>query len=456
MKFTFQQVDERQENGPFKQKLTYMAGKDCPKQFRILPAFGEYMPDGRPEPMGYVPFEDDHGTNTPWVLGYREWSNIGHGPWGRNGTRRSFLRFDDLFEDYAFDAVTRVVNVARSDDNWRYLFEREEPNSARSDSVLRWYPDREILCNVVIYLPSGEQKTVIGSFSQALTRQLCGGTTRNGDADEGIINRPSNLPAEMLEADPYRRYWLGDITNPNMGVVLEIYKDESTVPARYKIRPAKDAATGGMKQIGFTQQQMADRVDLSRPSNILTPPEPQEEVDRMATCLNRWAPNGMHEYELLRVAYPEFNVPNPPPRGTVNGFTPPEAAREAQPQQAPQGQFQQPAYPPVAPVQQPQFQQPAYRPPQPPPQPQYTQQQPPAYTQAQFQQPAFRGPTPPNYAQQPQEPPATRPAFVPAAPADDGQPEPPADPALSPATPGIPGAPVPKFDPNAFMAKLKG
>lgn len=324
-KFTFQMRQQEQSNGPFKHQVTYMAGKDCPKQFRILPAFGPAT-NGQLDPMSWMPFESADGINTPWLLAYNIWTNIGHGPWGRAGTRKSFINFAELFPgEVEFDAVQRVVDTARGIDEWRYLFDKVRQNNGKEDSILRRFPSTELLANVVILSATGLPKTTVGSFSASLTRQLCGGYAANGETEAGILNQLSNLPQDMIEKNPYWRYWLGDVTDPNDGVVLEIYRDESRNPAPYKIRPARDNKSSMLK-VSVTPEQMADRVDFSDPHNMMEPPTVQDEIDRLATCLNEWSPDRKyHEFELLKLAFGDlgYRTPNPPARGSVNGFVPP-------------------------------------------------------------------------------------------------------------------------------------
>jgi len=344
-RFKFQIRQQEQAAGPFKHQVTYMANsKDGAKQFRILPAFGPAK-NGQLDPMSWIPFEDESGENTPWVLDYNVWTNIGHGPWGRAGNRRSFIDFSTWFPGQGlFDPVQRVVEIASKHKEWWYLFDKMQQNNGREDSILRRKPATELLANVVILTATGLPKTVVGCFSASLTRQLCGGITATGETEPGILSMMSNLPQEVIEKNPYLKYWLGDVTDPNSGVVLEIYRDESRNPAPYKIRPAKDNR-GGMLKMAVTPEQMAARVDLSDPNNMAVPPTMQEEVDRLATCLNEWSPDHKyHEYELLKLAFEDegYNVPNPPARGSVNGFVPPASAETMAPQ------TQRVAYPHVA------------------------------------------------------------------------------------------------------------
>lgn len=339
MKFTFQETQQEQSAGPMKHPVTYMVGKNGPKQFRILPAFGAPA-NGRPDAMSWIPFEGPDGVNTPWVLFYNIWSNIGHGPWGQNGSRKSFINFAQLFPQRTdlFDAVRRVVDTAHQYEEWRYLFDKVRQSNGKEDSILRKWSSLECLINVVAFSASGLPKATVGSFSNSLTRQLFGTFSASGNGETGIINQLSNLPDDVIAERPMLKYWLGDVTDPNDGVVLEIFRDESKVPAPYRIRPARNEA-GGMLKIAVKPEHMAARVDFSDPANMFEPPEMQSEIDRLATCLNEWTPDRKyHEYELLKLAFPEFNVPNPPARGSVNGFVPPAEAV----QQAPK-----PEYPPV-------------------------------------------------------------------------------------------------------------
>jgi len=361
VKFTFT-VNQSQQatSGPFKTKIVYMGNKEVPKQFRILPAFG---PEGTANPLGWMPFETPDGFNSPWCVFVQQWSNIGHGPWGRGGNRKSFVRFDSFIPNYGtdvtpdntpFDAVQRVVDAARNCPEWRYLFEKTVTGGGgKSDSILRWSAAQEMMANVVILSSSvAMPHTVLGNFSASLTRQLCGGDAiGNGEAEAGIINQLSNLDPRFVQQDPMAKYWLGDITDPSRGVVLEVYRDESTVPARYKIRPVR-SEDGGIAKMPLNEQLMRERLDLSKPESFVTPPTPQEEVDRLAGCLNAWSPDRKnHEYELLHIAFDDmgFKVPDIPARGNVvgGGFVPPQELQGAESYPAPARaaypvQYQQP------------------------------------------------------------------------------------------------------------------
>lgn len=329
MKFTFQEQENKGSQGPFTVPITYLPGKEVPKQIKILPAFEPDGPDGTTDPLGYIPFVDND-TATAWHLGYWTWSNIGHGPWGRGGNRKSFVRFNLLFPDYKFDAVGKVVEIARQYDEWRYLFDKVQQPGGKTDSVLRWFPEQNILVNAVILTATTSSPApVLASLSSSLTKQLIGSSSngRGGDAEVGIVARPSGMPEDYIAQHPMARYWLGDITDPVSGVVLEIFRDESGGLARYRIRPATNSA-GTIIKMGTTREAMAARVNLAKPETFIKPPTPQEEVDRLASCLNAWAPGGSyHEYELLKLAFEGdgYRVPNPPAKGSVNGFVPPVA-----------------------------------------------------------------------------------------------------------------------------------
>ena len=500
MKFTFQQ--DRVETGPFKKKLTYMASKEVPKAFRICPAFAPPDENGNVHPLSWVPFVDETETATPWLVSYKEWSNIGHGPWGREGNRKSFLRFCDLVPGYSvpgrdyFDPIEMVKDFVRDNRReWGYLFDKGPNPNGREDSVLRWYPDELLLCNVVIYSTTSVPRTTLGSFSQSLRRQLIGGSTKT-ESEEGIISRMSGLPPDMIAQNPFRRFRLGDVTNPQEGPVLEVYRDLSTGVPRYKIRPAKSENGQGIMLRTLDEQQMADRLDLSNPANFLNfPTDPegihahqQAEIDRLVGCLNQWSPDKkLHEFEMLRYLFGPlgFEIPQPPPVGSVNGFTPPETLQQ-QPNPEP---AQQPAPNPVQPQQTIQFvrpdidplmQTPSY-PPEPrqvkipnpmnttptvqPPQVHYPAQsaggyqapQQPAYrpqpaqqTFPQMQQPAYQ--PQPQYGQpyqQPSGPSPVQPSFVPQAPAPEPvQAQPQGQPAF------IPGAPVAGPQKDSFLSRL--
>jgi hypothetical protein len=145
----------------------------------------------------------------------------------------------------------------------------------------------------------------------------------------GIMFTPNGMPGieDMIKQNYLLQYANGDITNPTTGPVLMLERDTASSFAGYRVSIATDAHTRSVCRAAVDPMIMQSRVHLQNFHEYLNIMEPQEMVDYLATILTERSPKGYHEYALLKMALPDFKVPEPPsaPAATntiQSGFSP--------------------------------------------------------------------------------------------------------------------------------------
>ena len=398
----------------FKEGVHYvhMTGKDA-KLFRILPAF---HPEAPTEPRSWVPCIDPHGNLSEFGQLLSVMRFVGHGTGG--GSRQDLLSLK-TFGRETFCPLAHLVDVISQDPaTWGYLMKdsgpRGDKNTVRA-AVSKIAP--QFVCNV-LDINQTIQGVQLGVFSQSASYSLI-------DAHEGLVFKRNALAGmeEMIQKNYLYRYANGDITDPTTGPVLKCEKQTNKGDmSSYTISVALGRDNNVLK-LGLDMAHMAGRINTTRFTDYINIPTPEDLVNSLVQLLNGRSPAGYHEHALLRLAFPQFRIPEPPAAPSAGNMV---------------GGM---GYAPQAPA----------------PAPAY------AAPQAQPQAPAYAGNVPayvPQTVAAPQSA-APVPAYVPAAPA--AQPTgfvPPAIPAQAPTVqsvdPVVPGDPVAAgFDQQGFMERLR-
>jgi hypothetical protein len=261
--------------------------------------------------------------------------------------------------------------------------------------------------------------------------------------DGGLVFQPGMSPRE---GDFFSRWYIGDFTDPATGLAFKYSKQKSGAQGKSFASGRIDIymAQNSVVRYPISSDLLAKRVDVSKFENFLSPVTEQSIVNDLIEVLSARSPMGIHEYVLLKQAFPQMRIPDPPAEAAYvsGGFGQPPAAQQ------PAAQPQLPAF---------QHDNLPGLPPSPPP----WNNQPPVYvppassTVAPVPPPAVTvvmtglPPPPP-----PGAPAAT--AFIPppppppAVPLPVGVPPPPPAAPAAGSAPVVPGDPVPAIDPKLF------
>jgi hypothetical protein len=282
-------------------RYRHMTG-DSPMMFRIAPAFN---PNDTNPGTSYVPFVDDGGSLADFALILRICRFVGHGR-GGFGTRRDLLSLktfeqpgEEIFDP--LDHLLKIINQSAAD--WGYLIkDRGEGQNRERSAYGKSSP------HLILNIWDFNQPTVgiqLGCFTSSACNALL-------DPKTGLAYQRTNIPEEMLKQNYLAGYAVGDLTDPNNGpaVVCAKGKEQGDF-SKYKITLLTDM-NGGVVRKPLTQELLAQRYNLSDPGAIINIPTEDELIDALVQLLNMRSPTGMHEHALLKMAFPQFSVPEPP------------------------------------------------------------------------------------------------------------------------------------------------
>lgn len=281
-----------------------MSGKQA-ITFRLLPAFDPANPD--PE-TSFIPSISPEGFLNDWGATIRVAKFVGHDPDIRRSHEILSLKTLERSGEPVFCPYAELLAYVKcNQDDWGYLttpvgtwgksgYQRE----CLSD--IRPY----LVCNIFdINDPSRGSQVAEFTISAAKTIY---------DKKHGIMFIPNGMPGieQMIKSNYMLQYANGDITNPQSGPVLLFERDTSSSIAGYRVSIAVDAITRSVCRTSIDPMVMKSRVHPQNFNEYLNIMEPQEMVDYLATILDGRSPKGYHELSLLKMALPDFKVPEPP------------------------------------------------------------------------------------------------------------------------------------------------
>jgi hypothetical protein len=340
-------------------KVKYLSGKD-PVQFKILPAFDPRNPDPR---TSVLPFVLPDGQLTEWGMLFHQARYLGH---GSGKTRQDFVCMqtfarnnEQLFDP--IDHLCKVVGQLSAD--WGYLL-KDIGTGPDAERAPLSRPSASFIANV--WDPTQPGNGVqIGILPPSAATSLL-------DARLGLAFQRANIPEEYIRQNYILGYAVGDLTDPINGPVLETIKEREAQKSfsKYRVRLFQDAH-GQVAHPAIGSDLLAMRYDFSRPESFICVPNEEETIAALMQLFNMRSPRGIHEYVLLRIAFPNSRIPEPPSAGTSTTIPSGFGAAPA-PQTPPPAAYQPPTQPAYQPPAQPAYQapaQPAYQPPQAPQQP---------------------------------------------------------------------------------------
>lgn len=311
-----------------------MNGK-APIQFRILPAFNPGVADPA---TSWLPCLDPSGNLTNWGAILKVVKFVGHGTFK---DRKDMLSLTTLGENEFCPHVELYKTIQSNYETWGYLTEDVGEWGDRNRVAAAYGPVVDVLV-ANIYDPSQPQKsTQIAEFTASGMNALIG-------TSKGLVFQPYiNATDEDIAKNYMTAFAYGDITDPRNGPQLTLQKGtDSGDNSRYVVSASIDQNKRVIRT-AMDQALMANRKDLTKFDTYVNVPTPEAIVKDMMKIFNGRSPQGYHEHALLRMAFPQFQIPEPPAapgmRQTTQGFSPPPQQQTQVPDyNAPQAQAPSP------------------------------------------------------------------------------------------------------------------
>lgn len=428
---------------PFK----HMTGQQ-PIMFRLQPAFNPADPNPA---TSWLPCLDPAGNLNEWGTVIKIVRFVGHGTGG--ATRQDLLSLSTFDSDgrgvwCPLQALWQAINS--DPQTWGYLIEDKGDFKDKNRQRAAFSKvSSHLIANIldVNQITIGNQ---LGVFTAGASGKLI-------DRRDGLVFQPNGMPGidEAVRQNYMMAYANGDITSPHDAPVLVVEKgNEKGDFSAYKISIATDSGRRVIRR-PIDCALMAQRFNLTQLDSFINVPTEEDLVQALVQLLNGRSPQGYHEHALLRLTFPNFQIPEPPmapaatasvamggyqmPQGTVPGAAPQGFPGQI-PGQIPAGGYQSPS--------------PA------PSQPQYVPQQVPQQipTQIPGQIPAggYQAPKAPHQGV-PYQAPQGGGFAAPAQPQQEPQPMQGGVPVQGqhPNEPVAPGDPVGGFDQNDFVARMR-
>jgi len=303
----------------FKEGVKYKRMTGAQILFRMMPAFNPADPN--PE-TSWLPCMDPNGNLTDWGAIIKLIRFVGHGNDGP-GSRVGLLSLK-TFEtpgNPVFCPLAAVYSaIVRDQDTWGYLIAQGDFKDKNRPRPAYGKIENSLLVNI-IDANQPHLGVQIGMFSTGATANII-------DKKTGIIYQPNMAPNadELIATDYMAAYAYGDITHPANAPLLicEQGTDKGDF-SPYRVTPAIGRDRKVMR-LPVTRAQMEQRANLANPDSFLNTPTAEDLVQSLVRLLNGRSPAGYHEYALLRMALPEFKIPEPPAapgiQHSVSGFSP--------------------------------------------------------------------------------------------------------------------------------------
>ena len=289
----------------FKEGVQYkhMTGKE-PIYFRIAPAFNPQDPNPQ---TSWQPFVTADGKATDWGKILRISRFIGHGA-GGFGTRQDLLSLRSFAvegQDVYCPLEQLLKCIKQMSSDWGYLIEDRQLGGTKDRAAFS-RPTAHFVVNLVDL----NQQTLgmqLGVFTTSATSALI-------HAKHGLAFQPdAKATPELVTANPMAMYANGDITHPETGPGLILQKGETQGEySRYGVGLAVNQQTRTIYHRAFTAQEMAERRNMADLASFINIPEETELIEKLIQLLNMRSPAGYHEWALLKMAFPEAQIPEPP------------------------------------------------------------------------------------------------------------------------------------------------
>ena len=276
-------------------------GGDVPILFRIMPSLNPQEPNAR---VSWLPFRYPNQELTDWGKFINVAPMIGRGGKGY-GLRKDLVSLKSF--DPAADCPLEILYayIRENEQEWGYLV-REEKDASGQSSTRAVYrkPTDVYLCNV-LDLNGIEKGAQLAVISRGATKSLM-------SPDGGLVYQ---IAANSVAGGNYLSQWAcGDLTDPNTGPALRYYKVNEKKGQMNTGRIELHVTQQGVMRRPLTQELLAQRIDLSKPADTYMLKVTAESlIADLIELLNGRSPiTGQHERVLLRQAFPQFRIPEPP------------------------------------------------------------------------------------------------------------------------------------------------
>ena len=286
-------------------RFTHMTGKDA-RLFRLLPAFD---PNNANPATSWWPSVDPNGNLTDFAIILHVVRFVGHGK-GGGGARQDLLSLR-TFGDDRWCPLQHLYQFIQSDrDTWGYLLEDIGDKASKEKIRAAFGRATQQLVANVLDINQSTMGAQLGVFTQSATAAII-------DRKDGLVFQPNASPdvEEQIKRDYRYAYANGDITDPNTAPVLKCEKEDNKGEfSGYRVVVALDSKTRVMRR-AVDQSILATRYNLMQCDTYLNVPTEEDLVNSLVTLLNGRSPAGYHEYALLKAAFPQFRIPEPPSMG---------------------------------------------------------------------------------------------------------------------------------------------
>ena len=283
-------------------RFSHMTGNDA-KLFRLLPAFHPSSDDAS---RSWMPSIDEHGKLADFAMLLRVVRFVGHGKGGA-GSRMDLLSLRTFGED-RFCPLTHLWDFINSDiDTWGYLIKDQGKRGDKDIVRAAFSRTTSQLVATVLDINQTAQGTQLGVFTQSASAALIG-------PQDGLVFKPNAMPGveEFIKQNYMYAYANGDLTHPTDGAVLKCEKEDGKGDfSSYRVVVALDAS-GKVMRRAIDMGHMQGRINLSKPTDFMNIPTEEDIVNSLVQLLNGRSPQGYHEHALLKLAFPQFRIPEPP------------------------------------------------------------------------------------------------------------------------------------------------
>jgi hypothetical protein len=286
-------------------------------QFRVLPAFAPgavtVAADGSvtmTDPGSWITFRDPaQGFLNPWARIITSYDFIGHGNI-QDGKRVTIISPEVFESDGITDnPVEELRNEARKSAEWKYLTESiNGPGGEFIEGAPLPFKSTKLIMNI-LDLGDLEKGIQLAVFKKSAMDALLG--------EKGIASSRNNHCTEaMAQQDPMLNWNCGDLTNPNTGPVLKLYKSDTGGRfAKFVIDFVANEHGRGLKTYPISAEMLAARNYLESADALMPRYTGQQIVDMLVQALDGINPTTrQHEHVLLHKVFAgKYNVPEPPP-----------------------------------------------------------------------------------------------------------------------------------------------
>ena len=273
--------------------------KDSTTTIRILPAFDPENPDPS---TSWIPSLNPDGEpqDFAWMIYTAEF--LGYGP---NSNRISVVSPRTFNEDDADPLEDLYSKICADKDVWGYML-------GTKDSIDKPFSraGMKVVLNVIdVANVTQDNGPILGILSNSAAQSLM----------KLITTRNTSMPEHLVAENYLLGFAHGDVTDPNEGRVLTVSPDASKKRgtfAEYAVSPliTRDPRTRkeSARSYPLTTDLLAQRLVLTQPETYIQKSSYEEIVRKLVGIYNRRSPEGHHEYDLLREAFPEYSIPPAP------------------------------------------------------------------------------------------------------------------------------------------------